>query len=178
VASRAFPPWFGWLLESRLRLRILPPATLVSRLPLAPDFVVAEIGSGTGVYARAVHTRVAHLVGLELQRDLIDQARAREPALQLVQGSAQSLPLRSSSFDLIYLVTVLGELTDRAAALREMYAALRPGGFLAIAEHLPDPDYVSKSRLRALGEAAGFQFLKCDGPWWSYVASFQRPRQF
>ena len=176
MASRAFPPWLGWFLESRLRLRMLPPATLVSRLPLAPDFVVMEIGSGTGVYARAVQPRVAHLVSLELQRDLIDQARARAPALQQVQGSAQLLPLRPSSLDLIYLVTVLGELTDRAGALREMYNALRPGGFLAIAEHLPDPDFVSRSRLHALGEAAGFQLLKVDGPWWSYVASFQRPR--
>ena len=176
MASRAFPPWFGWFLESRLRLRMLPPATLVARLPLAPDFVVAEIGSGTGVYAREIQARVSQLVGLELQRGLIDQARARDSTLQQVQGSAQFLPLRPASLDLIYLVTVLGELTDRDAALREIYAALRPGGFLSVAEHLPDPDYVSRSRLRALGESAGFRFLRSEGPWWSYVASFQRPR--
>lgn len=176
MANRAFPPWFGWFLESRLRLRMLPPATLVTRLPLAPDFVVAEIGSGTGVYARAVRQHVSQLVGLELQRDLIGQARAKEPSLQQVQGTAQALPLRPASLDLIYLVTVLGELTDRAAALREMYATLRPGGFLSVAEHLPDPDYVSGTRLRSLCESAGFQFLRIEGPWWSYVASFQRPR--
>lgn len=176
MASRAFPPSFAWVLESRLRLRILPPAVLVARLPLAPDFVVAEIGSGTGFYARAVRARAAQLIGVELQWDLIRQARAREPALQQVQGSAMSLPLRPSSLDLVYLVTVLGEVTDRDAALREMHRALRPGGFLAIAEHLPDPDFVSRSRLRSLCEGAGFQFLKIDGPWWSYVATFQRPR--
>lgn len=176
MASRAFPPWFGWFLESRLRLRMLPPAALVARLPLAPDFVAVEIGSGTGVYARAVRPHVAHLVGLELQRDLIEQARAREPSLPQVQGSALSLPLRPASLDLVYLVTVLGELTDRVAALREMHAALRPGGFLAVAEHLPDPDYISQSRLRSLCESAGLRFLKVEGPWWSYVASFQRPR--
>lgn len=176
MANRAFPPWFGWLLESRLRLSILPAAALVARLPVAPDFVVAEIGSGTGVYARAVRLRVAQLVGLELQADLIAQARAKEPSLQQVQGSAMSLPFRSGCLDLIYLVTVLGEVTDRQVALREMWHALRPGGFLAVAEHLPDPDYVSKTRLRSLCEAAGFQFLKVEGPWWSYVATFQRPR--
>jgi ubiquinone/menaquinone biosynthesis C-methylase UbiE len=176
VAIRAFPPWFGWLLESRLRLRILPPATLIARLPLAPDFVVCELGSGTGVYARAVLPHVAQLVGVELQSDLIRQARAKAPALQQVQGSAQFLPLRPASLDLIYLVTVLGEVTDRVAALREIHGALRPGGFLAVAEHLPDPDYVSRTRLRSLCEDAGFQSLKVEGPWWSYVATFQRPR--
>jgi ubiquinone/menaquinone biosynthesis C-methylase UbiE len=176
VATRAFPPWFGWLLESRLRLHVLSPATLVARLPLAPDFVVAEIGSGTGVYARAVRPRVAQLIGLELQRDLIRQAHTRDESLTQVQGSALSLPLRPASIDLVYLVTVLGELTDREAALRETWRVLRPGGFLAVAEHLPDPDYVSRARLRSLCVSAGFLFLKVEGPWWSYVATFQRPR--
>lgn len=177
MASRAFPPWFGWLLESPLRRILLSPATLVARLPLAPDFIVVEIGSGTGVYARAVRPRVARLVGVELQMDFIRQARAHEPSLLQVQGSAQSLPLRAESLDLVYLVTVLGEVTDRVAALREIYAALRPGGFLTVAEHLPDPDYVSRTRLRTLCEGAGLQFLKVEGPWWSYVATFRRPRR-
>ena len=156
---------------------MLPPATLVARMPLAPDFVAAEIGSGTGVYARAVRPHLAQLVGLELQRSLIDQARAKEPSLQQVQGSALSLPLRPASLDLIYLVTVLGEVTRPADALREMHSALRPGGFLTVAEHLPDPDYISLSRLRSLCEGAGFQFVKSDGAWWSYTATFQRPRK-
>ena len=93
-----------------------------------------------------------------------------------MQGSALSLPLRPASIDLVYLVTVLGELTDREAALRETWRVLRPGGFLAVAEHLPDPDYVSRARLRSLCVSAGFLFLKVEGPWWSYVATFQRPR--
>lgn len=176
MASRAFPPWFGWILESRWRLRLLSPATLASRLPLAPDFTVVEVGSGTGVYARAIRPRVRSLVAVELQPSLIDQARSREPGLLQVQATALSLPLRAGSVDLIYLVTVLGELTDRDAALREMYRALRPGAFLAIAEHLPDPDFVPQKRLRALCAAAGFEFLKVEGPWWSYVATLRRPR--
>ena len=176
MASRAFPPWFGWLLESSLRRRILSPETLVARLPLAPDFVVAEVGSGTGVYARIVRQRVAQLLAVELQPGLVAQARARDPSLVQVQGSAMSLPLRPASLDLVYLVTVLGELTNQPVALREIWHALRPGGFLAVAEHLPDPDYVSRARLRSLCDGVGFQFLKVEGPWWSYVATFQRPR--
>ena len=177
MASRAFPPWLSWLLESRLRLRILPPSQLAARLPLAADFVVVEIGSGTGVYARAVRPRVAQMVGLELQWPLIRSARARDDSFTQVQGNAQSIPLRPESVDLVYLVTVLGELPDPRAALREMHAVLRPGGFLAVAEHLPDPDFLSRARVRALGESAGLRFLKAEGAWWSYIATFQRPRR-
>jgi len=174
VVSRAFPPWFSWFLESKLRLVVLAPAALVERLPLAPDFVVAEVGSGTGVYARAVRERVRLLVGLELQWPLVVSARTRGPQLTQVQGSAMSLPFRPSSLDLIYLVTVLGEVTDTAQALREMRAALKPGGFLSISEQLPDPDYVARQRLRRSCEDAGFTFLRSVGPWWSYTSTFRR----
>ena len=175
MANRAFPPWFSWLLESKLRLWVLAPGTLVERLPLGPDFVVAEIGSGTGVYARAVRGHVRMLIGLELQWQLIVKARRRDSRLHQVQGSALSLPFRPSSFDVIYLVTVLGELTEKSTALAEMHAALKPGGFLSISEHLPDPDYVSRSRLRHVCEEAGFGFLRSVGPWWSYTSTFRRP---
>jgi ubiquinone/menaquinone biosynthesis C-methylase UbiE len=176
VAPRAFPPWFSWFLETKLRLRVMPPERLAGSLPLAPDFAVVEVGSGTGVYARHVRTRVASFLALELQWPLIQAARTRDEFLVQVQGSALAVPLRAGSVDLIYMVTVLGELTDPALALREMYAALKPGGFLAIAEQLPDPDYVSRARVRALCEAAGLEFLKVEGAWWSFVATFKRPR--
>jgi ubiquinone/menaquinone biosynthesis C-methylase UbiE len=176
VASRAFPPWFSWFLESRLRLRMLPPQRLAGSLPLAPDFTVVEVGSGTGVYARSIRSRVARFVGLELQWPLIRTARERDASLVQAQGSALALPLRAESVDLIYMVTVLGELTDPSLALREMRTALKPGGFLAVAEQLPDPDYVSKTRVRLLCEEAGLAFVKVDGAWWSFIATFQRPR--
>ena len=174
MISRAFPPWFSWILESKLRLGVLSPDTLVQRLPLGPDFVVAEIGSGTSVYARAVRGQVRLLIGLELQWELIVKAKLRDSRLHQVQGSALSLPFRPSSFDLIYLVTVLGELTQQSDALVEIHAALRPGGFVSISEHLPDPDFVSRARLRRAGEQVGFNFLRSIGPWWNYTTTFQK----
>ena len=173
MINRAFPPWFSWFLESKLRLGVLAPATLIERLPLAPDFVVAEVGSGTGVYARAVREHVRLLVGLELQWPLVVTARQRDLQLAQVQGSALSLPFRPSSFDVIYLVTVMGELTERSEALGEMRAALKPGGFLSVSEHVPDPDYVPRARLQRTCEDAGFSFLRSVGPWWNYTSTFR-----
>src|SRR5690349_2690838 len=115
------------------------------------------------------------LVGLELQWPLVVKARQRDSQLPQVQGSALALPFRPSSFDVLYLVTVLGELTEKSDALIEMRAALKPGGFLSISEHMPDPDYVSRSRLRRACEQAGFTFLRSIGPWWNYTSTFKRP---
>ena len=176
MASRAFPPWFSWVLESKLRRKILAPDTLVARLPLAPDFAVAEIGSGTGVYARVVRHHARLLIAVELQWPLIEKAGERDGALQQTQGSAMALPLRSASLDLIYLVTVFGELVHESEALAEMHRVLRPGGFLSISEHLPDPAYRSRAVLRRSCEAAGFALLRSVGPWWNYTSTFRRPQ--
>lgn len=174
MVSRAFPPWFSWFLESKLRLGVLAPDALVARLPLAPDFAVAEIGSGTGVYARVVRHHARLLVAVELQWPLIAKAGVRDAALYQAQGSALALPLRASSFDLVYLVTVFGELPQGSAALAEIRRSLRPGGFLSISEHIPDPDYVSRARLRRSCEAAGFVLVRSVGPWWNYTSTFRR----
>lgn len=123
---------------------------------------------------RAPCARVRTLIAVELQWPLVEKARTRDGQLIQVQGSALSLPLRPGSLHLIYMVTVFGELVQQSMALKEMHAALRPGGFLSISEHLPDPDYVSRSRLRRVCENAGFQLVRFDGPWWSYTATFRR----
>ena len=174
MPSRAFPPWLSWVLESGIRRRILSPGQLVERLPLGPDFAAAEVGSGTGVYARVVRHHVRLLVAIELQWPLIVKAHVRDRELSLAQGSALALPLRAASFDLIYLVTVFGELVDGSAALAEIRRVLRPDGFLSISEHLPDPDFVSRPRLRRACEEAGFTFLRSVGSWWSYTSTFRR----
>jgi ubiquinone/menaquinone biosynthesis C-methylase UbiE len=56
----------------------------------------------------------------------------------------------------VYLITVLGELPDRAAALAEVRRVLRPGGRLSVSEQLPDPDYITPRALRSELSTAGF----------------------
>ena len=43
-------------------------------------------------------------------------------------GDAQDLPYEDDSFDAAILITVLGEIPDQDAALREIARVLRPGG--------------------------------------------------
>lgn len=66
--------------------------------------------------------------------------------------------MRAIFFDRAWLVTVLGEVPAREAALREVYKALKLGGVLSIAEVIPDPHYQNQSTVRRLAEGAGFRF--------------------
>jgi ubiquinone/menaquinone biosynthesis C-methylase UbiE len=56
----------------------------------------------------------------------------------------------------VFLITVLGELPDRPAALKEIQRVLRPGGHLSVSEQFPDPDFVTTSALRRELRAARF----------------------
>ena len=82
---------------------------------------------------------------------------------RFLAASAIDLPLASESVDHVFLVTVLGEIPDRARALREIRRVLRPGGRLSVSEQLPDPDYVTRRTLRRELAGAGFAELRTRG---------------
>jgi threonine synthase len=67
-------------------------------------------------------------------------------------------------------------LSDRVAALREIYAALKPGGVLSITETIADPHFQSKSKVREMTSEAGF----CPGPEWggrlAYTLNVFKPK--
>jgi ubiquinone/menaquinone biosynthesis C-methylase UbiE len=101
--------------------------------------------------------------------------RARERGLSNItpaRGDARELPYADASFDAAYLVTVLGEIPDQEAALRELARVLRPGGRLVVGELFGDPHWVSPKRLRERAEAAGLAFQRRSGGALAYFARF------
>jgi ubiquinone/menaquinone biosynthesis C-methylase UbiE len=83
--------------------------------------------------------------------------------------------LFAALYGLYQFVGVLGEIPNREAALRQCYAALKPGGLLSITEIFPDPHYQSRNTVRRLAEAAAFRFDHSEGNWLSFTMNFMRP---
>jgi ubiquinone/menaquinone biosynthesis C-methylase UbiE len=140
---------------------------------------VLEIGPGTGYYTLDLARWVGHEGTIEvfdLQQEMLDHTvrRAREKGLWNVnptQGDAQDLPYEDGSFDAAVLVTVLGEIPDQEAALREIARVLRPGGRLVVGELFGDPHMVTMGSLRGRAESVGLRF---DGRVGSALAYFAR----
>jgi SAM-dependent methyltransferase len=144
---------------------------------------VLEVGPGTGYYT----LDVAEWVGpdgsvdiLDLQQEMLDHTmqRAGERSLANItptQSDATALPFEDETFDAAFLVTVLGEIPDQDAALRELARVLKPGGRLVVGELLGDPHYVALGPMRLRAAAAGLGFERRSGNPLGYFARFSKP---
>ncbi len=124
-----------------------------------PGERVLEVGPGTGYYTLDLAGWLEPGGGVEIfdiQQEMLDHTmgRAAEAGITNVsptQGDAQQLPHGDASFDAAILITVLGEIPDQDAGLREIARVLRPGGRLIVGEMFGDPHYVTPGSLGAQG---------------------------
>lgn len=114
------------------------PTALLGLLPA--DWVVADLGCGTGAMLPLVASHVANVIGVDASDEMLAAARDRVDALsnvELRRGSLESLPIPDSTLDAATLMLVLHHLPSPVAALAEAHRALKPGGRLLIVDMAP-----------------------------------------
>jgi len=132
------PRLFDWMIQLHTlgRERQLR-AWMLDLADLEPGNAVLDVGSGTGTLLLAAAERVGPsgaLHGIEPSAEMTARARqkaeARHVPLEIVEGSAGSLPYPPASFDAVFCVLVLHHLpvSMRDGAIREMRRVLRRGG--------------------------------------------------
>lgn len=82
--------------------------------------------------------------------------------------------LERDRFDRIVLVTVLGEIPDREAALGELNAALRPDGILSVTEIIFDPHFQTRATVTRLAATTGFREQAVFGNRIAYTLHFEK----
>jgi ubiquinone/menaquinone biosynthesis C-methylase UbiE len=162
-----YPHELAFVLDSPLRNLILPARQLVDRLHLSKSSRVLEVGPGPGYFSPEVARRIpeGELILFDIQREMLAKSRAKlvrtgHMNFRLVQGSAEALPFGASTFDVVFLVTVLGEVLDPEACVASIGEVLRPGGVLSLTEQAGDPDALTETELQRLGEAEGLSFME------------------
>ena len=145
-----------------------------------PGERVLEVGPGTGYYSLPVARWLGpdgRLDIFDLQQEMLDHTMGRASAdglanLHPAQGDARDLPYPDATFDAAYLVTVLGEIPDQEAALRELRRVLKPSGRLVVGELMLDPHVVPLGRLQERARAAGLRFERRVGGRLGFFARF------
>ncbi len=181
-----FLPLAAPILDGPQRRLFQPPDRVVERSRIRPGMDVLEVGPGNGAVTVPLARRVGPggtVVCLDLQEAMLVKLRARlaRPRnadvvnVETVRANAEKMPLGDASFDAVLLVEVLGEVPDKAAALRECLRVLRPGGLLAVTEMIIDPDWSRPSTIERRCVAAGFRLLGRTGRFWDFTMVFVRP---
>jgi ubiquinone/menaquinone biosynthesis C-methylase UbiE len=132
---------FARCLERRERQRPDPIARELRRRLLAElRGRVLEVGCGDGRSFEHYPTTVTQLVAVEpdatARAVAAGRARAAAVAIDVVEGTAEALPVEDASFDAAVAMGVLCTVPDPAAALAEIRRVLEPAGELRFWEHV------------------------------------------
>jgi ubiquinone/menaquinone biosynthesis C-methylase UbiE len=101
---------------------------------------VVEVGAGDGGNFRHYPPGVTGVLAVEpepyLRAQAEQQAASTPVAVQVVDGTADSLPAADGSADVVVVSLVLCSVPDQGTALAEARRVLRPGGELRFYEHV------------------------------------------
>jgi SAM-dependent methyltransferase len=106
---------------------------------------VLEIGIGSGLNLPFYGPDVSSVTGIDPSPALLAMAGSRRGEMsfpvELLEGSAEALPLDAASADSVVTTWTLCSVPDPEAALQEVRRVLRPGGKLLFVEHgrAPEP---------------------------------------
>jgi ubiquinone/menaquinone biosynthesis C-methylase UbiE len=122
----------------------------------APGNVALDVATGTGNTALALAPYVQSVVGLDLTREMLDQARrvAAERGIDnadWVIGDAERLPFDDDAFDVYVVRAAPHHFPDVDAFLAEALRVLKPGSaaaFIDCAPPLPARDVLHEVEMR------------------------------
>jgi len=105
---------------------------------LDPDWIVADLGCGTGQLALTLEPFVSKVVAVdrssEMLEAVVERAGGDRAGLDSRQGELEALPMNDGEADLVVLNLVLHLVVDPAAVLEEAHRVLVDGGRVVVVD--------------------------------------------
>ncbi len=100
-----------------------------------PEGLVLDVGCGTGLFFQHVHQEAANIVGIDASKNLLHLAFERAKTMEnvsLVQADADHLPFQGDTFDEVFAFTVLQNMPNPIATLKELHRTARTGADVTV----------------------------------------------
>lgn len=151
---------------------------LVALANVQPGERALDLATGTGDIGFATAALGAKTIGLDITHRMLQLARRRGAAIDLINGDIIALPFTSAAFDLVTTGYGLRNVPDLDAAIDEIARVLKPGGRLLSLDFNNPENVVVRtaylSYLTVVGSALG-AILHRDPDTYRYIpASIRR----
>lgn len=180
----------GWL-ERPERERQERTDLLIAGLILSDDFVVADIGAGTGFFTFPIAQRVpkGKVFAVDIQPEMLARIARRKMLekvvnVETVLGERDDPKLPKNQIDLAFIVDAYHEFSFPREMGERLKESLRPGGQLVLVEYRAEDPRVPIKRLHKMSEVQVKQEMAAIGLDWvrtdsylpqQHVLVFQRP---
>lgn len=158
-------------------------AFIIENLDLVPGMKVVDAGCGPGRLTIPVSKIIGpsgKVLALDIQQGMLDLVaqKSRAAGLNNIEYLNVGLgmgKLKNNEYDRALLITVLGEIRDQKAALKEIFDALKSGGVLSITELIFDPHFQRLAHVETLATQIGFIKKGFYGNRFAYNILFEKP---
>lgn len=178
------PVWMKWMLDPSSSGHVSTRTRrTVGLLSVHPGMKVLDAGCGPGRLSLPLAEATApggEVTAVDVQEGMLEEVRMRAqkrdvPNIRFIHAGLGDGALETDYYDRAVLITVLGEIPEREAALQEIYDALVPGGILLIEETIRDPHFQTRNTVTTLAGAVGFIEDSFTGSRFTYTLLFRKP---
>jgi ubiquinone/menaquinone biosynthesis C-methylase UbiE len=179
------PVWLRWLVElDNPFTKTNRAAVIIEHLGIQPGMAVIDVGCGPGRLTIPLAKQVGEqgeVVAMDMQAGMIDRAKQKADEsnltnIRFLHAGVGEGKLETNQFDRALLVTVLGEIPDREAALKEIFDSLKAGGILSVTEIMFDPHFQRRRTVTRLAEQVGFRATAFFGNRIAYTLHLEKPK--
>jgi SAM-dependent methyltransferase len=175
------------ILDSQDRMQFLNPNSILDKIGLNREMVLADLGCGTGFFTIPASLRVKKVYALDVQREMLDilQNKIKKQNItniETILSEESSIPLPDGSVDILLMVNVFHELEDRSAILKEGKRILPSNGKLVIIDWKkmemdfgpPVEVRLAEEEIISICEDSGFEFQEqSDAGPYNYLLVFK-----